>query len=247
MATTEVDMRKINIAKFPTKTSNAVVWISLLAAMTLGFLGPNLGWWDRHGAAVPDRPGLSAHSTRSAPLGEQIAAADAIWTLRHSDTGVTEAWKRILVRHGTPKLEAWIRETRNRIRVSGAEPIPTDMRNRLAVYFKPHEFVGLRFVVDAALGEEMRRASFDFGNDDAVCLADVIVFRDRQAATSDVAWARGLALCRQFERWGIQRFAGRYLENWRQIAGEVERDTARYTRFLNPAIAPRIGVLEENR
>jgi hypothetical protein len=234
-------MLKIDIAKFPTRTSNAVVWVSLLAAITVGLLGPNLGWWEREGSARPDRPGLSAPYAGPTSVAEQIAAADAIRILRYADTELNEAWKRILVRRGTPKLETWIRETHARIRTAGTEPIPLALRNRLAVYFKPHEFVNLRFAVDADLVQEARSASYDFSNEEAVCLVDVIVFRDWNVAMSDLAWARELALCRRFGQWGVERFARRYLEDWRSIVTEIERDKVRYAQLRYGPDEPVVG------
>lgn len=61
-----------------------------------------------------------------------------------------------------------------------------------------------------------------FGHAQAVTLDDVIVFQNRDEALEDPKlWAHELKHVMQFEEWGVQGFATRYLSDYNAVENEA--------------------------
>ena len=68
-----------------------------------------------------------------------------------------------------------------------------------------------------------------YGDIDAVALSDTILFRDEKTARADTKlWAHELTNVRQYERWGIEGFAARYVKDFAAIEKEARDNADRF-------------------
>lgn len=163
------------------------------------------------------------------------------------DRGKEMHWarRRSLVRRGAPGLEHWLRRANKALLAAGASPIPGAAAARLAAFFPRGLVRRARYVVSRDLFESLSAAPFRFDDVDAVTVVNVIVFRDAAAAGRELSWARELARVAQFERWGVDAFARKYLESWRRLARESRRVAAEYTDSAPRSPWPGLGVPDE--
>jgi hypothetical protein len=108
-------------------------------------------------------------------------------------------------------LHKWLLQERAAAEARGVEPIPADMRRRLAPYFSADLLESVRYRVGGS--DELGAASSMLQNSDiqAVTLIDIIVFRTPEGAADDVAlWAHELVHVQQYRDWGVEEFTARY-------------------------------------
>jgi hypothetical protein len=176
-------------------------------------------------AAAPMSPGAAVVA---------IAGKDrqVIHRLRLEGKDIPWHWRRKLVRRTAPVLARWIGATEERLVAAGTEKIPAALFNRLALSFQAHELLRARFVVNPGAFAQARDAGYHFGRSFAIPLGRVIVFRDHEAVASEAEWVRQLALSRSYHRWGSERFAAHYLQEWRRIDRASSRMVARHTQAV---------------
>ena len=79
--------------------------------------------------------------------------------------------------------------------------------------------------------------AMSYGDITAMTLGEVIVFRDETRAREDTKlWAHELTHVMQYERWGIEGFAERYLEDSEAVEQEARDNADRYVRWSRQAI-----------
>ena len=130
----------------------------------------------------------------------------------------------ILVESLAPLLAGWIGAARDAAKVQGVEPIPAAIRAALTGYVPAKTLDRVRWRQggsDLSLPQNVIR----FGHVPAMTLDDVIVFQERRTALEDPKlWAHELKHVMQFEEWGVDEFALRYLRDYKA----VERDAAEF-------------------
>lgn len=118
------------------------------------------------------------------------------------------------------RLEAWLLQSRQATLNAGTEPMPLMIRAQLSSFYDSDLLDRVRF--RAGMTDELDAASVMLQNPDvqAVTLVDVVVFRRREAAESDVAlWAHELWHVRQYDKWGTAEFARRYTRDFQGVEG----------------------------
>jgi hypothetical protein len=137
-----------------------------------------------------------------------------------------------------PALALWLSQSRAEAAISGTQPIPDAIREKLLRWYPPS-------VLDAALYKvgdngELSAASAMMQNPDigAVTLVDIIVFRTAEAAETNVAlWAHELKHVQQYQEWGVNGFAQRYTQDFNTVeapAYQVQTEVGRVLRGLEP-------------
>ncbi len=120
-----------------------------------------------------------------------------------------------------PFLADWIAAARDAAKAEGVEPIPAPIRAALRGYVPEQTLERVRWRVgvnELALPQGLIR----FNEVQAMTLDDVIVFEDRRAAVDDPKlWAHELKHVMQFEAWGVDGFARRYLTDYGAIEHEA--------------------------
>jgi len=130
----------------------------------------------------------------------------------------------LIVETIAPVLASWIASERDAAKAQGVEPIPPQIRAKLAGYVPDAVLDRVRW--REAVGElSMTQNVLRFGDTAAVTLDDVIVFRERRTALEDATiWAHEIKHVMQFAEWGIESFATRYLSD----SGAVEQEAWDY-------------------
>ncbi len=152
--------------------------------------------------------------------------------LRNVGTDIPRHWRRTLVRRTAPALAQWIGGMNERLSAAGTNRVPAGLHDRLALSFRSHELMRVRSVVDPATVAAARDAGYHFGRRYAITFGDIIVFRDAVAAADEIEWVRQVSHLRLYHHWGPERFATKYLQNWRLIDREATRITARHAQAV---------------
>ncbi|MFO1152458.1 MAG: DUF4157 domain-containing protein [Rhodospirillales bacterium] len=163
--------------------------------------------------AQPPSPGNRLLDRIEAGGSLLATAAEAAWSRAE-----TEAMG-LLLAQGAPYLTDWIGKARQMALAQGTEPIPADIRGQLRKYYPDDVLKTVRWRVGLGADGTLPARLFEtYGR--AVTLDNVIIFRDDANARDPVIWAHEMAHVQQYQHWGIEGFARRYVENFRA----VERD-----------------------
>ena len=127
----------------------------------------------------------------------------------------------LVVESLAPLLASWIESERDAMKVQGVQPIPAAIRAVLEGYVPKAVLDRVRWregASELSLPQNMIR----FGHATAVTLDDVIVFEEGSTALEDPKfWAHEVKHVMQFEEWGVQGFATRYLSDSQAVENEA--------------------------
>jgi hypothetical protein len=123
----------------------------------------------------------------------------------------------ILVESLAPVLAGWIVAARDAAIAQGVEPIPAAIRAALSGYVPARTLDRVRWRQGSS-ELSLPQAVISFGDVPAMTLDDVIVFQDGRTALEDATlWAHELKHVMQFEEWGVDGFALRYLRDYEAV------------------------------
>jgi len=112
----------------------------------------------------------------------------------------------------SPMLARWIESSRDAAIAQGVEKIPESIRASLAGYVPDKTLARVRWRTGGGSDFSLQRNAFLLKDAQAVTLDYVVVFADENEARNDPKlWAHELRHVIQFEEWGIDGFAARYL------------------------------------
>ena len=138
-----------------------------------------------------------------------------------------------LTEYGAGLLANLIEAARGRAIADGVRPIPTTVyRQRLG--FCP---AALLQQVRFATGQSANRISlpslaFTYGDAAAMTLREVVLFRDEKSAQSDLKlWAHELTHVLQYQRWGLDGFASRYVTDRAGVEKEAVDNAERFGKW----------------
>ena len=138
-----------------------------------------------------------------------------------------------------PLLASWIASERDAAKGQGVEPIPPAIRASLEGYVPKRILDRVRWR-EGASELSMPQNMIRFGDATAVTLDDVIVFRKGATALEDPRfWAHELKHVMQFEEWGVEGFAARYLSDYHAVENEAQEFRWQFMKQagLIPAVA----------
>jgi hypothetical protein len=118
----------------------------------------------------------------------------------------------------TPALALWLTQARDEAATAGTQPIPAHIREQLLPWYDPGVLDSARYKISD--NGQFSAATAMLQNPDvgAVTLIDIILFRDPQAAETDVAlWAHELKHVQQYQEWGVHGFAQRYTHDFNAV------------------------------
>ena len=111
-----------------------------------------------------------------------------------------------------PMLAKWIESSRDAAIAQGVAKIPESIRASLAGYVPDKTLARVRWRAGGGSDFSLQQNAFLFQDAQAVTLDYVVVFADENEARSDPKlWAHELRHVMQFEEWGVEGFAARYL------------------------------------
>ncbi len=113
---------------------------------------------------------------------------------------------------------------------AGVRGIPVGVQRALTGFFPPALLQRVRYRVIAPQdGVILPQLAFDHGHADAITLGDIILFRRDHAAQTDlVLWAHELTHVMQYQRWGTEGFAARYVRDYQGVEREARDNAARF-------------------
>ena len=120
-----------------------------------------------------------------------------------------------------PLLASWIESERDAAKAQGVEPIPPEIRAALEGYVPETILDRVRWR-EGASEISLPQSMIRFGHATAVTLDDVIVFEEGATALEDPRfWAHEIKHVMQFEEWGVEGFATRYLSDSQAVENEA--------------------------
>lgn len=141
-----------------------------------------------------------------------------------------------LLDHGARLLAELIGAAREAAIANGVRPIPPPIHRALLGYFPEALLRKVRYASGHAEAITIPGLAMSYGHIDAVTLIDVILFRDDDAARTDAKlWAHELTHVMQYERWGVDEFARRYLQDYNAVEQEARDNADRYVRWSEHA------------
>lgn len=127
-------------------------------------------------------------------------------------------------------LARLITTTRERAIAAGVRPVPPGMQRALLGFFPASLLQRVRYrVVGPADGLFLPQLAFDHAHADAMTLGDVVLFRHEHMAMADpVLWAHELTHVMQYQRWGTDGFAARYVRDATGVEREARENAERF-------------------
>lgn len=130
-------------------------------------------------------------------------------------------------------LASLIRAARESAISAGVKPVPPRIHRQLLGYFPDAILRKARHATGPAEAIGLPGLAMTYGDIDAVALGEVILFRDEaDAADNAKLWAHELTHVMQYERWGIDGFAVRYLEDSAAVEDEARGNADRFAKWL---------------
>ena len=115
----------------------------------------------------------------------------------------------------------------------GVRPIPPGIYRSLLGYFPATLLQRCRFATGGSRALTLPALAFSYGDATAITLGDVILFKTEKVAQSDLkVWAHELTHIMQYQRWGIDGFANRYVRDSRSVEQEAIDNANRYAAWL---------------
>jgi hypothetical protein len=134
-----------------------------------------------------------------------------------------------IVQAGAPLFQALILHSRDEALASGVEPIPDDIRRKLAGFVAEGILNAARFRVQGGDELSLQFNAMHYGDTLAITLDHVIVFKESDNALHDVSmWVHELTHVEQYQRWGIRGFAVRYLRDADGVEAEAYEAEKKY-------------------
>jgi hypothetical protein len=141
-----------------------------------------------------------------------------------------------LLEQGAKLLASLIQSARETAIANGVKPAPPQIHRALLGYFPDAILRKVRYASGQADSITIPGLALTYGHIDAVTLGDVILFRDDHAARTDAKlWAHELTHVMQYERWGIDGFAMRYLQDYDAVEQEARANADRYVTWSEHA------------
>lgn len=127
-------------------------------------------------------------------------------------------------------LARMIEASRERAIADGVRPMPPGVQRALLGFFPDGLLRRVRYGVAPEQGRlALPLLAFSYGDAAAITLVDVVLFRQEHVAQTDlVLWAHELTHVMQYERWGVEGFAQRYVRDHDGVEKEARDNAARF-------------------
>jgi hypothetical protein len=135
-----------------------------------------------------------------------------------------------LLDYAASALGGLIDNARQQAIADGVRPIPAFIYRGMLGYFPPDVLQRCRFASGSSRALTLPALAFTYGDATAITLGDVILFKsDRVAETDLKVWAHELTHVMQYQRWGVDGFAERYVRDSTGVEQEAIDNASRFT------------------
>lgn len=141
-----------------------------------------------------------------------------------------------LLERGSGLLADLVQSAREAAIANGVRPMPPQIHRALLGFFPDAMLRKVRYASGHADAISIPGLAMTYGHIDAITLVDVILFHDDDAARTDARlWAHELTHVMQYERWGIEGFAMRYLQDPGAVEQEARENADRFVAWSEHA------------
>ncbi|MEE4464623.1 DUF4157 domain-containing protein, partial [Azotobacter chroococcum] len=134
-----------------------------------------------------------------------------------------------LAQTGAPVLQEMIVHSRDEALRNGVQPMPPDIRRQLAGFLPERVLNAARYRVQGGDDFTLQWNLIRYGEAQAIALDHVVIFKETSDALyNPTLWVHELTHVDQYQRWGIQEFAIRYLRNYEAVEREAYEAETRY-------------------
>jgi hypothetical protein len=176
---------------------------------------------------------MPSQQTRNHLVRRSFLLAPLAWALpARAETALPPS----LLEQGSKLLVTLIQAEREGAIANGVKTMPPRIHSALLGFFPDAILRKVRYNSGHADAITIPGLAMTYGHIDAVTLVDVILFRDDHAALTDAKlWAHELTHVMQYERWGIDGFATRYLQDYDAVEREARDNADRYVTWSEHA------------
>jgi hypothetical protein len=130
-------------------------------------------------------------------------------------------------------LAGMIDSARQQAIANGVRPVPPGVYRALLGYFPAELLRRARLAVGGTGRLSLPTLAFSYGDAQAMTLGDVILIKTEQMAEANLkVWAHELTHVMQFQRWGIEGFAERYVRDSVAVEREAIDNANRFIAWL---------------
>jgi Domain of unknown function (DUF4157) len=141
-----------------------------------------------------------------------------------------------LLGYASSVLARLIDDARQQAIANGVRPIPAVVYRSLLGYFPAALLQRCRFATGGSGALTLPALAFSYGDATAITLGDVVLFKsDRVAETDLKVWAHELTHVMQYQRWGVEGFAERYVRDSAAVEQEAIDNANRFTAWQTHA------------
>jgi hypothetical protein len=138
-----------------------------------------------------------------------------------------------LLDYAASALAALIDDARRRAIADGVRPVPPAVYRSLLGYFPADLLRKCHFATGTASALTLPALAFSYGDATAITLGDVVLFKNEHVAETDLkVWAHELTHVMQYQRWGIEGFAERYVRDSAAVEQEAIDNANRFAAWL---------------
>jgi hypothetical protein len=138
-----------------------------------------------------------------------------------------------LLDDATSALAGLIDGARRQAIADGVRPMPASEYRALLGYFPAALLRTCRFAVGNSRALTLPALAFSYGDATAITLGDVVLFKNERVAETDLkVWAHELTHVMQYQRWGIEGFAGHYVRDSAAVEREAVANANRFIAWL---------------
>jgi hypothetical protein len=138
-----------------------------------------------------------------------------------------------LLGYASSALAGLINEARQQAIADGVRPIPAAVYRSLLGYFPTILLQKCRFAAGDSGALTLPALAFSYGDATAITLGEVVLFKSERAAQDDLKlWAHELTHVMQYQRWGIDGFADRYVHDSASVEQEAIDNANRFAAWL---------------
>jgi hypothetical protein len=147
-----------------------------------------------------------------------------------------------LLDYAASALAALIDGARRQAIADGVRPVPALVYRSLLGYFPAALLQKCRFAAGNSRALTLPGLAFTYGDATAITLGDVVLFKDeRTAETGLKVWAHELTHVMQYQRWGVEGFAERYVRDSAAVEQEAIDNANRFAAWLPRRGLPPVG------
>jgi hypothetical protein len=133
-------------------------------------------------------------------------------------------------------LAGLIGDARREAIAGGVKPLPPSIRSHLLGYFPASLLDRCRYAAGGTRRFSLPGLAFRYGDTTAMTLGEVVLFKDEAAARSNLkTWAHELTHVMQYQRWGLDGFASRYVRDSQTLEQEARDNAGRFMSWSRKA------------